>query len=401
MRFRPNCTGRGAAALERVIAAGGVVLFPSDTVYGLACAPDNAAAIGRLYALKGRPAGKASAVMFFDLGAMFEALPELGDSTRTVLGRLLPGGVTVLVPNPERRYLLACGDDPSTLGVRVVDVPALTGASVAVLQSSANASGEREARRLGEVPKAMREGVDLVIGGGELPGTSSTVVDLRSYEEDGSWSIVRHGAVAESVINAALDGQFHFDPATYETMMRDELPDYDVLQNELIAACDGLKVKRILELGTGTGVTAGRLLERFPEATLVGVDESVPMLTVAKAALPPDRVDLRIARLQDPLPGGGFDLVATALAVHHLDGLEKAELFRGVRNTLHRKGRFVLADVIVPELPGNVVTPLTEGYDKPSLVAAQLHWLGEAGFSWASVRWQRRDLAVIVASRGR
>jgi len=401
VRFRPNCTGRGAAELERVIAAGGVVLFPSDTVYGLACAPDDAVAIQRLYALKGRSAGKASAVMFFDLATAFDALPELGEKTRAAIARLLPGGVTVLVPNPERRYPLACGDDPSTLGVRVVDVPALTGASVAVLQSSANVSGGREARRLDEVPKALRQGVDLVIGGGELPGTSSTVVDLRGYEQDGSWSIVRDGAVAELVVSAALNGQYHFDPATYETMMRAELPDYEVLQNELIAACDGLKVKRILELGTGTGVTAGRLLERFGDATLVGVDESPAMLAAARGVLPAERVELRVARLQDPLPDGGFDLVATALAVHHLDGFEKADLFSRVRHTLGRKGRFVMADVIVPEQPGNVVTPLTEGYDKPSLVAAQLHWLGEAGFSFASVRWQRRDLAVIVASRGR
>jgi tRNA threonylcarbamoyl adenosine modification protein (Sua5/YciO/YrdC/YwlC family) len=387
--------------LERVIAAGGVALFPSDTVYGLACAPDNERAIERLYALKGRPAGKASAVMFFDLGAAFDALPELGAKTRAAVGRLLPGGVTVLVPNPERRYPLACGDDPSTLGVRVVDVPALTGASVAVLQSSANVSGAAEARRLDDVPKALRQGVDLVIGGGELPGTASTVVDLRSYEEDGSWLIVRPGAVSESVINAALDGQYHFDPGSYEEIIRVELPDYEVLQDELIAACDGLKVKRILELGTGTGVTAGRLLERFPDATLVGVDESPAMLAAAATALPAESVDLRVARLQDPLPEGQVDLVASALAVHHLDGPEKAELFRRVYRALGRRGRFVLADVIAPEQPWQAVVPLTDGYDKPSPVNAQLRWLAEAGFSWVSVRWQRRDLAVIVASRSR
>jgi L-threonylcarbamoyladenylate synthase len=386
--------------LERVINAGGVALFPSDTVYGLACAPDSESAVRRLYELKGRPPGKASAVMFFDLDGMFSALPELGPVTSAGLVRLLPGGVTALVPNPEGRYPLACGDDPGTLGVRVIDVPALTGASVAVMQSSANPAGGVEARRLEDVPASLRHGVDLVIDGGELPGTASTVVDLRNYENDGSWSIVRAGAVAESVISAALDGQFHFDPGSYEIMIREELPDYDMLQDQLVEACDGLSVKRILELGTGTGVTAARLLERFGEARLVGVDESVPMLDVARGRLPAERAELKLARLQDPLPEGHFDLVASALAVHHLDGAEKADLFRRVYRALSRRGRFVLADVIAPEKPWQAVVPLTDGYDKPSPVNAQLRWLADAGFSWVSVRWQRRDLAVIVASRG-
>ncbi|MGO9753456.1 MAG: L-threonylcarbamoyladenylate synthase [Solirubrobacteraceae bacterium] len=196
------------SAFEHVLAAGGVALFGSDTVYGLACDPLNAEAVGRLYALKGREPAKAAAVMFFDLDAALAALPELGARTREALGRLLPGGVTVLVPNPERRFRLACGDDPLTLGLRVVSVPALAGVSVPVLQSSANRAGGADVRRLTDVPAAIRAGVDLSIDCGELPGTPSTVVDMRRYERElgRPWSVVRAGAVGDSELTSALAG---------------------------------------------------------------------------------------------------------------------------------------------------------------------------------------------------
>jgi len=83
-----------AAAFERAIAAGGLVVFPADTVYGIACSPDDRFAVQRLYLLKRRQLSKPSAVMFFGIDAAFAALPELGDRTRDALSRLLPGGVT-------------------------------------------------------------------------------------------------------------------------------------------------------------------------------------------------------------------------------------------------------------------------------------------------------------------
>jgi L-threonylcarbamoyladenylate synthase len=193
------------AALERVIAAGGVAVFPSDTVYGLACDPDSAAAVERLYALKGRPAERPAAVMLFSLDRALAALPELGAHTRAALERLLPGGVTLLLPNPRRRFPLACGPDPQTLGLRVPDLPALRDVRVPVLQSSANLSGGADARRLADVPAPIRAGADLVLDGGELPGTPSTVIDLRRYEETGGWAVLRAGLVAEGTIATVLD----------------------------------------------------------------------------------------------------------------------------------------------------------------------------------------------------
>src|SRR3954468_24698583 len=184
----------------RCIAGGGVAVFPADTVYGLACDPEDAAAVERLYALKGRPPAKPAAVMFFDRAA---ALAGLGPRTADLLARLLPGGLTVLLPNPERRYPLACGPDPETLGLRVPDLPALAGAPP-VLQSSANHARGPDARRLADVPEDIRARADLVLDGGGLPGTPSTVVDLRAYEATGRWRIMRLGAVPQAAIERIL-----------------------------------------------------------------------------------------------------------------------------------------------------------------------------------------------------
>jgi L-threonylcarbamoyladenylate synthase len=194
-----------AAAFEACIARGGLAVFPADTVYGLACAPDSPEAVERLYALKGRAPDKPAAVMFFDRGRALAALPELGARTRAALAGLLPGGVTLLLPNPARRFPLACGPDPDTLGLRVPDLPALASVTVPVLQSSANPAGGADARRLADVAAAVRDGADLVLDGGELPGTPSTVVDLRRYETGGTWAIVREGAVPPAAVGTVLD----------------------------------------------------------------------------------------------------------------------------------------------------------------------------------------------------
>ena len=186
---RPNPCG---ARSKPPSAAGGVAVFPADTVYGLACDPESLQAVDRLYALKGRAPEKPAAVMFFDRERALDALPELGrPHTRARSQALLPGPVTLLLPNPRHRYPLACGPDPDTLGLRVPRLPSLAQARVAVLQSSANHAGEADARTLAGVPADIRDGADLVLDGGELPGTPSTVIDLRRYEDTGEWSIVR------------------------------------------------------------------------------------------------------------------------------------------------------------------------------------------------------------------
>jgi L-threonylcarbamoyladenylate synthase len=189
-------TPADAAALGACVAAGGVAVFPADTVYGLACDPESESAVRRLYELKGRPAQQPAAVMFFSLPRLLEALPELGPNTRTLLERLLPGAFTVLVDNPRGRFPLA-GAAPGAplLGLRVPAATGLEAVRVPVLQSSANLSGGADARTVGDVPDAIRDGADLVLDAGELPGVASTIVDLSRYERHGEWEIRREGAV--------------------------------------------------------------------------------------------------------------------------------------------------------------------------------------------------------------
>jgi L-threonylcarbamoyladenylate synthase len=193
---------------ERCIAVGGVALFPADTVYGLATDPDSREGIERLFRLKGRRPDRPAAVMFFDTDQALEALPELPAETRAAAERLLPGGVTLLLPNKRHRFPLACEPNKEVLGLRV---PSLTGTLAPlqairrpVLQSSANRSGAADARRIEDVDDRVRAGVDLILDAGELPGTPSTVVDLTAYHKTGSFQIVREGAVPSEAIRDAL-----------------------------------------------------------------------------------------------------------------------------------------------------------------------------------------------------
>ena len=201
-------TPEEVATFERCIAVGGVALFPTDTVYGLATEPDSREGVERLYRLKRRAPDIPAAVMFFDLALALATLPELGPRTRDAIGRLLPGGLTLLVPNPARRYPLACGPEPERLGLRVPrledHLAPLAAVTWPVLQSSANRSGEPEARRVADVDEKLRAGVDLILDGGELPGTPSTVVDLSPYERDGSWEVVREGAIPREALLRCL-----------------------------------------------------------------------------------------------------------------------------------------------------------------------------------------------------
>ena len=196
------------ARLRECLAAGGVAVVPSDTVYGVCCDPDSEDAARRLYELKGRPAARPAAIMFFGLEQALSALPELQAAERAAMGALLPGPVTLLLNNPSHRFAPACRTDPATIGLRVPWLPeglaALASLPGPVMQSSANVSGEPDARTLDEVPARLRQGVDLVLDGGELPGRPSTVVDLREFSTDGSWHVLREGALSRSAVQAAL-----------------------------------------------------------------------------------------------------------------------------------------------------------------------------------------------------
>jgi tRNA (cmo5U34)-methyltransferase len=190
--------------------------------------------------------------------------------------------------------------------------------------------------------------------------------------------------------------QFHFDPATYMELMAAEVPLYATLQETIAETAGAETASSVLDLGTGTGETLTRVLARHPEARAIGIDESEGMLEVARSRLADRVVNLRVADLLDPLPDGPFDLAVSALAIHHLDGPGKAELFGRIAAVLRPGGRFVLGDVVIPEDADLAVTPLSDDYDKPSRLSDQVEWLEAAGFTVAVI-WQGDDLAVVRA----
>jgi tRNA (cmo5U34)-methyltransferase len=194
--------------------------------------------------------------------------------------------------------------------------------------------------------------------------------------------------------------QFHFDPVTYRTMIRAAVPEYDAVQAEIgeaVRTWRGATAPRVCDLGAGTGSTACSVLDARPDAKLVLVDENEAMLAVARDVLPSGSVErVVVADLADPLPTGPFDLVVSALAIHHLDGPAKRALFANVHDRLRVGGRFAMADVVVPDDPADVVAPLTVGYDTPDRAVDLLEWLHAAGFR-AECVWSSHDLAAFVA----
>lgn len=202
-----------AQAFRDTIARGGIAMFPTDTLYGIACDPGDPAAAERIYELKGRPPKKPSAVMFFSVGRMLDALPELDARTRELVAELLPGPFTLVVANPERRYAPACADTPQLVGLRVPDLAgtaaaALAGVDLPVMQTSANFSGGPEPGSFDAIDPAILAGVDLALDGGELPGAGSTVADVSRLGE-GVWRLLRAPNAADAARITQLAG---FEP---------------------------------------------------------------------------------------------------------------------------------------------------------------------------------------------
>jgi L-threonylcarbamoyladenylate synthase len=197
-----------ASALEECVAAGGVAVIPTDTVYGVCCDPASERAAEALYRLKQRPPARACAVMFFALEPALRTLAELRPRERLALEALLPGPVTLLLPNRDFRYAPACRADPASFGLRVPRLgerlAALASVARPVMQSSANISGEPDARTLAEVPASILEHAQLVLDGGELPGTPSTVIDLRDLDSEGRWHVLRDGALPRTDVEAVF-----------------------------------------------------------------------------------------------------------------------------------------------------------------------------------------------------
>jgi tRNA (cmo5U34)-methyltransferase len=189
--------------------------------------------------------------------------------------------------------------------------------------------------------------------------------------------------------------EWAWNPDTYLAEMAAEIPGYDELQEAVVAATADIRPTCVLELGTGTGETALRVRELHPEANWVGIDASEAMLARARERLPD--ADLRLQRLEDELPQGPFDLVVSVLAVHHLDGAGKRDLFSRLAGPLRPGGLFVLGDVVVPPAGQDGPIHIDWVMDKPDGVEDQLAWLRAAGFE-TEASSVRVDLAVLRAT---
>ena len=194
------------AAAVAALRAGRLVVLPTDTVYGLAADGESEPAARALYAAKGRDAIQPTAVLFASVDVLGERVPELPAAAVEAVRALLPGPLTLIVANPTRRYAWLNPRRPDALGLRV---PAVTGAPRAVLEAlgavvatSANLPGGADPRRLEDVPPEIVAAVDVVIDGGELPGTPSTVVDLTGAEP----RVLREGAVTARDVLERLRG---------------------------------------------------------------------------------------------------------------------------------------------------------------------------------------------------
>jgi tRNA (cmo5U34)-methyltransferase len=174
--------------------------------------------------------------------------------------------------------------------------------------------------------------------------------------------------------------QFHWKPETYLELIRAEVPRYDELQEEAIASIPFAPV-RVLELGMGTGETTRRLIEAYPNAWVIGLDSSPDMVFRAREMYD----DVQLARMQDPLPDGPWDLVIGVLSVHHLTTEQKKALFRRVRE---QSRALVIGDIVRADVQ---VAPLDPAYDHPETAADLADWCG------GEITWQADDLAVIRA----
>jgi L-threonylcarbamoyladenylate synthase len=175
--------------------AGEPVVLPFDTVYGLVANPSEPA-VQRLYALKGRPESQPTALVAAEVEHLLAAFPELPDVARA----LLPGPVTLVVPNPAGRFPWLAGTNRAALGVRVPELPPPTadivGSVGAVVATSANLPAGTDPRRLDEVPEEIRIGAAATVDGGPVPGTPSTVIDLTGSEP----RILREGALSAAEV---------------------------------------------------------------------------------------------------------------------------------------------------------------------------------------------------------
>jgi len=172
---------------------GGLVAFPTDTVYGLGALAFDPISIECLYAVKGRESSKAIPILICDLGELSQVAATIDSRTRRLAERFWPGPLTLVVPrHPSLPEVLT---PYPTVGVRMPDHPvalAFIKRTGPLAVTSANLSGQPSATTAGEVLAYLRGRIDLLLDGGPTPGgVSSTVVDCSGPD----LAILRQGPI--------------------------------------------------------------------------------------------------------------------------------------------------------------------------------------------------------------
>jgi L-threonylcarbamoyladenylate synthase len=191
----------GVSAHERALRAGALAIVPTDTVYGIGCAAGHIEACRQLYAVKARPSDQPIAIVLGSVAELLDqALPELPGRVRDLCRRALPGPLTLVVPNPGRRFPYLCGSAPEKIGVRVphlaAEVATLADAVGGLALTSANLRGEPAPGRFEDVPEELRALAAVAIDGGEVGGTPSSVIDVTGPDP----VLLRRGPDADSAL---------------------------------------------------------------------------------------------------------------------------------------------------------------------------------------------------------
>jgi L-threonylcarbamoyladenylate synthase len=194
----------GVEGTVTALRAGLPVILPTDTVYGLCADAYREPPVRRLTRLKRRPDEMPLALLASDLEVILDAVPELRGRAAVLARALLPGPFTLILPNPGRRFRWLSGADPESIGIRVPELPDESRAVLervgAVAATSANLHGGRDPARPGDVPEEIWRAAGALVDAGELPGTPSTVVDLRGPQP----RVLREGAVPAADALAAI-----------------------------------------------------------------------------------------------------------------------------------------------------------------------------------------------------
>ena len=197
-----------AAVAERaigVLEAGGTVIVPTDTVYGVAAHPEHAAGLDQLFALKDRDRSKAMAVLAADadqalgLFAMEALAGEVAAAVTAMASTTWPGGLTVVGPRSDRWRHVELGGDATTIGVRVPDsvvVRTIAARVGPIVTTSANRSGDPTPTDADAAARSLLDDVGLVVDAGPCGGLASTVVDVTVTP----FRIVRRGAVDPAIL---------------------------------------------------------------------------------------------------------------------------------------------------------------------------------------------------------